>query len=131
MGVSGKEVATRFVDEFLGEGRLEVIDEVAAPGYIDHNLPSGLTPRMSISAFRGAFPDARFTVEDVIEERDRVVVRYSITGTNTGEFFGSPATGRRVDIDGISIYRLEGGRLAEAWVQYDQLGLMRQLGLVR
>ena len=125
-----KAVARQFVEDLLGKGDYGLFNELTIPGYADHNLPSGITPLQSIGAFRAGFPEARFIVEDVIAEGDRVVVRYTVEGIHTGNFYGIPATGRTVSMSGISIYRLTGGKLAEAWVQYDQLGLMQQLGVV-
>lgn len=127
MSDQNKLVARQFVERFLNTADPAVLDDLTTPGYIDHDLPSGITPRQSVTVFRAAFPDARFTVEDVIGESDRVAVRYRIEGTHTGDFFGMPASGKRIRIGGISIYRLSGGRLTEAWVQYDQAGLMGQL----
>ncbi len=127
MTEQNKSVARRFVEQFLNTGDPAVLADLAEPGYVDHDLPSGVTPRQSVAAFRAGFPDAAFTVEDVIGEGDRVAVRYRIDATHTGDFFGMPPTGQKVSIGGISIYRLREGRLAEAWVQYDQAGLARQL----
>jgi predicted ester cyclase len=126
-----KRVARRFIEEVLGRGDLDLLPELTGAGYADHNLPSGITPRQSIGAFRAAFPDAVVTVEDVVGEGDRVAIRYTLRGANTGPFFGMPPTGRRIEIGGISIYRFADGKMQEAWVQYDQLGIMQQLGLAR
>jgi steroid delta-isomerase-like uncharacterized protein len=125
-----KAIARRFVEDLLGKGDYALFSELTINDYADHNLPSGITPLQSISAFRAGFPEARFIVEDVIAEGDRVVVRYTVEATHTGNFYGIPATGKAISMSGISIYRLTGGKLAEAWVQYDQLGLMQQIGVV-
>jgi predicted ester cyclase len=131
MAVSdSKAIARQFIEEILGKGNFDLLDAITAEGYLDHNLPSGVTPRQSISAFRAGFPDLRVAVEDVIAEGDKAVVRYNIHATNTGNFFGMPATGKSVKMSGISIYRIVEGKLAEGWVEYDQLGLMQQLGAV-
>jgi len=125
-----KAVARRFVEELLGAGNFALFDEITTKDYADHNLPSVVTPRQSIGAFRAGFPDAQFHIEDVIAEEDKVVVRYTVAATHTGNFYGIPATGRHVEMPGISIYRIKEGKLSEAWVQYDQLGLMQQLGVI-
>ena len=125
-----KAIARRFVEELLGKGSYSLFDELTVENYADHNLPSGVTARQSISAFRAGFPEARFRVEDILAEADKVVVRYAVEGTHTGNFFGIPATGKSITMTGISIYRIVNGKLTEAWVQYDQLGLMQQLGVV-
>jgi predicted ester cyclase len=127
MSEANKTLATRFVHEFLNTGDPAALDALTIPGYVDHDLPSGMTPRQSISMFRAGFPDATFRVQDAIAENDRVVVRYAIDATHTGEFFGMPPSARPVHLEGISIYRVAAGRLAEAWVQYDRAGLIQQL----
>jgi steroid delta-isomerase-like uncharacterized protein len=121
-------LARRFIEEVLSGGRLEAFAELTAPDYADHSLPPGLTPEASIAAFRAGFPDASFEVGDVVAGDHMASARWSVTGTHTGEFFGVPATGRPVRMQGISMYRVRDGRLAEAWVQYDQLGLLQQIG---
>jgi predicted ester cyclase len=127
MAQTSEALARRFVEGFLNTGDPAVLEELTVPGYVDHDLPSGVTPRQSIGMFRAGFSDARFDVEDVVAAGDRVAVRYSIDATHDGDFFGVPPSGRRVRLEGISIYRVEHDRLAEAWVQYDQAGLMRQI----
>ena len=125
-----KTVARRFIEEVLGKGNFGLLPEITTESYLDHNLPSGVTPQQSIAAFRAGFPDAQVKVEEVIAEGDKTVVRWTMQGTNSGSFFGMPPTGLPIKMSGISMYRIAGGKLAEAWVQYDQLGLMQQLGAV-
>ncbi len=81
--------------------------------------------------YKTAFPDLNATVEDVIAEGDKVVTRWTIRGTHQGEIeeFGPP-TGKQVEIKGITIHRIEGGKIVEEWQAYDNLSAMRQLGLV-
>src|SRR5690348_60552 len=100
-----KALARRFVEDLLGKGNYTLFDQITAENYADHNLPSGITPRQSIGAFRAGFPNARFTVQDAIAEADKVVVRYKVEATHSANFFGIPATGRQVVMEGISIYR--------------------------
>jgi predicted ester cyclase len=83
-----------------------------------------------VMAFRTAFPNWVETVEDVIGEDDRVVVRVTGSGTHRGEFQGVAPTGRHVTAGGIGIARIEDGRIAEAWAAYDALGLLVQLGAI-
>ncbi len=82
------------------------------------------------SMFYSAFPDARFTVEDMIAEGDRVVSRYTIHGTNLGTFQGLPPTRKQLTIGGITIFRVADGRIAEQWSQFDTLSRLQQLGVV-
>jgi hypothetical protein len=125
-----RAVARRFIEEVLGRGNYAILPELTTESYLDHSLPSGVTPVQSIAAFRAGFPDLEATVEDVIAEGDKTVVRWVVTGTNSAEFFGMPPTGRSVRMSGLSMYRFEGGRMAEGWVEYNQLGLMQQLGAI-
>lgn len=125
-----KAVARSFIEEILGKGNFELLHNITTDTYLDHNLPSGVTPRQSITAFRAGFPDAQVTVNEVIAEGDKSVVRWTMQGTNSGQFYGMPPTGKTVKMSGISMYRLADGKLAEGWVEYDQLGLMQQLGAI-
>jgi steroid delta-isomerase-like uncharacterized protein len=75
-----------------------------------------------------AFPDIKVSVEDTVSEGDRSVIRWRGEMTHSGDFAGAPATGKKVTVDGISIMRFEGGRIAEAWDNWDQLGLLTQIG---
>lgn len=125
----GKAVARRFVEEVLGKGRFDIFDDLTAPEYRDHNLPSGVTPQQSIGAFRAGFPDLQVTIDDQIAEGDKIVTRWTTRGTHTGSLFGIPPTGQGMVMTGISIYRIVEGKLVEGWVQSDQLGMMQQLGL--
>ena len=83
-----------------------------------------------IDMFKTAFPDMQATVEDVVAEGDKVVTRVTIRGTHQGEAeeFGPP-TGKQVEIEGITIHRIEDGKIAEEWNSHDNLGMMQQLGL--
>jgi predicted ester cyclase len=74
------------------------------------------------------FPDTRFTVHDLLADGDKVIIRRSWTGTHTGVYRGIPPTGRQVTVTGTTIYRLEDGKIAEQWVESDELGLMLAIG---
>lgn len=131
---TSRSLIGRFYNEVLNGRRLEVIDEIASEDYVEHDpLPGqgggreGLRER--VSALNSAL-DPHFTVEDVIAEGDRVVVRWRNRGTHVESFLGLPATGKQFDIAGIDVYRVEGGRLAEHWHVVDQLSMLIQLGFV-
>ena len=83
-----------------------------------------------VSSFIEAFPDISFSVEDLIAEGDKVVSRYTISGTHQGETeeFGPP-TGRQMALEGITIHRFEDGKIVEEWERYDNLSALQQLGL--
>jgi len=132
--MDGKDVARRLYDDVYNARSVEVLDEIAVRDYDEHSpLPGqgagldGLKERvaMLIDAL-----DPRFEIQDIVAEDDRVVVRWTNTGTHVGDFGGMPASGRRFTIDGIDVYRLREGKLAEHWHVVDMLGLLQQLGFL-
>jgi steroid delta-isomerase-like uncharacterized protein len=78
----------------------------------------------------GAFPDSHITINDIIVERDKAVIRYTVTCTHKGELMGIPATNKKLTMSVIEIHRFVGGKIVEAWEMSDTLGMMQQLGLV-
>ena len=86
--------------------------------------------KQAMTGFATAFPDARFTVDEVVAEGDRVVVRHTLRGTHKGDFQGIPPTGRPIAVTGIVVYRVAGGQIVEAWLNADFLGLLQQLGAI-
>jgi steroid delta-isomerase-like uncharacterized protein len=131
-----KAISRRAGEEIFNGGNLDLADELYAPDYVLHDPslpedlhgPEGLKRYAAMS--RGAFPDARVSVEDQIAEGDKVVDRWTATGTHTGDLMGVPPTGRRIEVSGITIGRFAGGKIVEDWYQGDDLGMMRQLGVV-
>jgi predicted ester cyclase len=119
-------------DNVVTGGDLALADELLGPGYRLHfpGMPEPLDAEAHkglVMMFRAAFPDWVETVEDVIAEDDKVVIRVTGRGTHEGEFQGIPPTGRQVAATGVGIGRIEDGRIVEAWAAYDALGLMQQL----
>jgi steroid delta-isomerase-like uncharacterized protein len=113
----------------------DIIDEVYAPDLVwhepDQEIRGAEEAKQFIATFKSAFPDLNVTVEDAIAEGDKVCTRWTIRGTHQGEIveFGPP-TGKQIELKGISISRIEGGKIVEEWNSYDNLGVMQQLGLV-
>ncbi|HET9999508.1 MAG TPA: ester cyclase [Ktedonobacteraceae bacterium] len=127
-------VASRWYEEVFNAGKIELIDELFAPNFVDHD-PSNPLPgldgvRQLVSMYRGAFPDLRLTIEDEITEGDKVVTRFTGRGTHKGPLMGIPPTGKRVTITAIDILRFENGRIMEHWGNQDLLGMMQQLGVI-
>jgi steroid delta-isomerase-like uncharacterized protein len=81
-----------------------------------------------LAAYLRAFPDLRIVFEDALAAGDRVVTRWRFEGTQSGTLAGIPASGRRVSVEGIRIDRVENGKIAESWMQWDLLGLLEQIG---
>lgn len=126
----------RIWEEVWNKGELDVVDEVLAEDYVGH-IPAMPGPicgtegfKQLITAYRTAYPDVHVTVDDVIEAGDRVVVRWTSHGTNTGALMGIPPTGRTVEVAGISIFEMKENKVATEWEGFDTLGMMRQLGVV-
>ena len=130
-----RSIVRRFVDEAQSRGNIEVVDEYLSADFIDHSALPGFPPtregvKQLFSAFRAAFPDFRAVIHDQVAEGDKVVTRKAFHGTPQGEFLGIPPTGRQVTIEVIDILRVTDGKIREHWNVVDQLGLMRQLGVV-
>ena len=131
-----KTAALRIPLEVFNKGNVNVADEVMAADYIEHApVPPGLPPgvagfKLFIPAFRAAFPDFQFTVDEVIAEGDKVVVRLTAQGTQKGEFAGLPASGKQATWSEIHICDMANGKLVEHWVVQDRLGMMQQLGFI-
>src|SRR5436190_21528823 len=125
----------RVLDEAFSQGNLDVVDEVCADGYVDHDPIMGDqgadAVKETIRSYREAFPDLTLTVEEIFEAGDKVVTRWTGTGTFENEFMGQAPTGEKGDpIGGIGIDRYEGGKIVESWGQWDTLAFMRNIGAI-
>ena len=131
-----KALVRREEEELFSGGNLDAADEIYAADYVGHDPSNpedvrGLqAAKQAAAEYRQAFPDLRVTVEDLIAEGDRVAARLRVRGTHLGELNGIAPTGRRVDCSGIVISRIEEGKIAEDWANFDDLGMMRQLGVI-
>jgi steroid delta-isomerase-like uncharacterized protein len=131
-----KEAMRRVVEEVFNQGNLSVADELMAPDFVEREeLPPGLPRgREGVKAMtamlRSAFPDFRATIDDMVAEGDKVVVRQTWSGTQQGEFLGVPPTGKSVSFGVIDIVRFAGGKAVEHWGVMDAMGMMQQLGAI-
>jgi steroid delta-isomerase-like uncharacterized protein len=128
-------VRERFNGEVINQNRLDLIDELLAESFVDHSavppLPSTREGvKIYFAAFHAAFSGCHVTVLDQVAEGDTVVTRKTFHGTHTSAFFGIPATGRSVSFAVIDILRFQDGKITDHWNVVDQLGLMRQLGVI-
>jgi steroid delta-isomerase-like uncharacterized protein len=127
-----KAVAKRFIQEVFVETDERAVDELTSPDFLPHSWPGvergieGL--KQAQRRVSAGLEDARMTIEDVIAEGDKVVVRLTSHGRHAGEFMGMPASGKAYDISEIHIFRIADGKVAEHWRDADMLGMMRQLG---
>ena len=131
----GRALINRFYDEGWNANNLDVYDELVTDDFVDHQAVPGLPPgREGFKAlnamFRSAFPDVWVTVDRILVDGDKVAARWTSTGTHQGDLFGIPPTGASVKITATVVYRTENGRLAEGWINRDDFGLMRQLGVI-
>jgi steroid delta-isomerase-like uncharacterized protein len=130
-----KATMLRVYEEVFNGGNLELIDELIADDFVDHEeLPPGMpggkeAPRAMTSMMRGAFPDFHVAVEEMLEDGNKVITRARFSGTHQGEFMGIPPTGNRFDIPVIDIVEFRGGKAIAHWGLMDQAKMMEQLGI--
>ena len=129
---ANKALVRRFYREVYVNWNMGLADDVVARQFISHDWPEpGPTGpkafRDYYSAIRSAVPDARYEVDDLIAEGNRVVVRWRLLGTHKGEFRGIAPTGRPIVLNGIAIYRVDDGKLMERWVVSDLHGLLEEI----
>ena len=126
-----KTIQRRFQD-IWNQGDFSIIEEIWDKDYINHSVKAkGLDAvRKYISAYRNAFPDVEFKINDQIAKGDKVVMYFTITGTHKGEFQGIKPTGKSIKMTGIAIHKIIDGKIVEIWGNWDMLGLMKQLGVV-
>jgi predicted ester cyclase len=133
MATTNESIYRRIIEEGFNQGRLEVADELIAPGAVEHQRGSADGPdglKRTIKVLRSAFPDFTITITEVVAVGDKVWAMQKGGGTNLGTFAGHPPTGRQAFIDVIDVCRFENGKMVEHWGVPDQLGMMIQLGHV-
>jgi steroid delta-isomerase-like uncharacterized protein len=131
---TNKAIVQRMIDEVMNQQNLAVIDELFASDYLMHDPawpmevkgPEGFK-QWAGAMFEPYFSDSHIAAEDIFAEGDKVVVRWTWSGTHTGEFMGIPPTGRPIAITGTSIHRFADGKFVESWVSYNSLGMIQQL----
>jgi predicted ester cyclase len=131
-----RNVLRRVSGEIFGQGRIEAVDELLAPDFVDHDPLPGVSPdrdgvKKLVGLFRGAFPDFEVEVLHTVVEGDKAVDHISSTGTHEGEFMGVEPTGIRIKTSAIVISRLGGdARIAERWQRFGAMPLLQQLGVI-
>ncbi|GBC69527.1 Aklanonic acid methyl ester cyclase DnrD [archaeon HR01] len=134
MSVEMERVLRKAVDSY-NAGNLGVIDELCDRGFVYHGNGEEALTRDGLTRFiRGmiaAFPDMHIRVDDLFSQGDRLCYRITITGTHKGELMGLPPTGKKISLRSIGIMRFKDGKIVEEWENYDELGMLRQLGAIR
>jgi steroid delta-isomerase-like uncharacterized protein len=129
-----KEMAKRWYGEVVSGGKTELIDELCASDFLDHDPLPGTSADLAgikefVAQIRAAFPDLQVTVDDLIGEGDRLAVRSTMRGTHEGDFMGIPASGKKVEVSNYDFVRFENDQAAEHWGVIDSAALMEQLGM--
>jgi steroid delta-isomerase-like uncharacterized protein len=124
---------TDMLDAAWNRGDTTAIDRTVCEHHIDHDPDGDQIGRIhladAVREYRAAFPDLHMSFDHQIAEGGTVVTRWTASGTHQGDFRGIAATGRSATIAGVFIHRLADGQIAETWTAFDQLGLLRQLGI--
>jgi len=135
MPTDNTAIVQRFVDEVINHGRYEVCDEIVDEDFIELDpLPGQRQGREGlkevIAMMRAAFPDIHWVTDETISSGEKVVTRFTWTGTHSGPFLGIPATGRPVTVKGVVIDRLVNSHMTDSRILMDTFGLMMQLGVI-
>lgn len=132
---SNEALVRGFIEEVFNNRNLAAIADYLSPNEVDHTLPPGMpTDRagttQGISMFLRAFPDLRITIDELVAEGDKVVIRYTSRGTQRGPFMVIPPTGREVAVSSYLTARIADGKIVELWGLDDQLGMLQQTGVI-
>ena len=135
MSTEENKAAIRRLAEEFNQGNLAVVDESFAPDFVYHDpanptVHSRQDYKQWLTQFLAAFPDAHFSLEDMLAEEDKVAYRYTLRGTQSGSWRGAAPTGKPITVTSINIARLTDGKIVEGWQNSDALGLVQQLGLI-
>jgi len=133
--MDAKQLVRDSIETVWGQRSIDEIDRFLAPDFVDHSAPPDAAAGPAgfadgVRRILAAFPDAHNTIDEIVAEGDCVVVRWTMTGTHTGDGLGFPATGRAIRLAGVTMSRVAHGRIAEHWSYRDDLTMLRQLGLM-
>ena len=135
MTTDTQKMIERIPLEVINNDKFELIDELYATDYVEHTPQPGVPPtregfKQTAMALKKAFPDLRYTIDDVVDGGDKIVHRLTASGTMKADFLGMPATGKHATWTEIHIGRVVNGRLTEHWGVIDQLSMLIQLGVI-
>ena len=127
-----KEIIRGYFEGWVNHGDTSVADKLISKNVTLHNPPAVLhsleEDKASMAKFHAAFPDLSFTIEDLVAERDRIVVRWTLRATQSAEYQGHLASGKAFTVTGISLFQIADGEIQEIHVYMDRHGMMEQLG---
>ncbi|HXC95462.1 MAG TPA: ester cyclase [Edaphobacter sp.] len=132
---NNKAIIRKFLEEVINQNRMDRAIDLVAEDFVELDpLPGQRQGREGLKEvlgmMRAAFPDIHWVVEEMVAEEDKVVTRFTWTGTHRGNFMGIPATGKTVRVNGVVIDQLAGGKMSASRMLMDSLGMMQQLGVV-
>lgn len=136
MSAANKAIVQRLYEEVWNKRKLEVIKEIISPSHALQSpniFGSSIGPeayKRNVLAFLAGFPDLRWSIEDTIAEKDKVVACWAMSGTHKGDFMGIPATNKKVSVEGITVHHVSGGKIMDSYSNWDLLGMTQQLGVV-
>jgi len=127
-------VAHRWHLEVVQEGNTGLADQILTPDVLIHvngQESRGVDAAKQLAtALKTAFPDIRITHDEVIVSGDRVAIRWTSDQTHGGDYFGTPASGKRIHIEGLDLFHIRDGKIAEMWIEFDNLGILQQMGAI-
>lgn len=130
-----KATIRRLIEDVFNRGHLQLADELLHPDYAYRSPVESMNGpaefKAFVAAFRSAFPDLRLHIKDLLQEGEATCLSFSMTGTHRGDFFGVPATGKAVALNGMVMSRFKDGRIHQEWELLDNLSLFQQLGLAQ
>jgi steroid delta-isomerase-like uncharacterized protein len=131
---ANKAAMRQFFERVYNQGDIAFLDELTTPEFVSHDRGNPTNDREGVkqivAAIKAAFPDVAFKADDVIGDDDRVAARFTMRGTQTGEFMGVPPTNKPIVVTGIDIVRFEAGRAVEHWHEWSSMELLQQLGVL-
>ena len=136
MPADNKAIVRRLYEEVWNKRNFEVLSELISPSHAlqgPNSSGSSIGPeayKRQVLRFLEGYPDLRWTIEDIVAEKDKVVACWTLSGTHKGDYMGVPATNKKVSVGGITIHHIAGGKIMDSHTNWDLLGMMQQLGAV-
>lgn len=128
-----KIIARRYIEEVWSDGKIEAADAIINEDFLFHGPireVEGIEAfKQFVAAIHSTFPDINFIVEDLAAEEEKVAIRWEMAGTHNSEFMGIAGTGKQFTVKGVTFARLSNEKMSEAWLYWDRLGMVEQLGV--